>query len=125
MIDTLRERSRTLVQLAEGSRFYFEGPVEFDEAAVTKHMTDEGKTTLRKLRDHLSAHLDWSVEGLHAGFEAFAAANELKMGKIAQPARIAVTGKAASPGMYEMLALVGKDLTLKRFDEALGLAAKA
>lgn len=125
VIDTLRERSKTLVQMVDGSRFYFDGAVAFDEAAVGKHLTDEGRGTLRQLRDHLAAGDDWSAAGLQAALEAFSATNDVKMGKISQPARVALTGKAASPGMYEMLALVGKDLTLKRFDEALGLAAKA
>jgi glutamyl-tRNA synthetase len=121
----LKERARTLVQLADGSRPFFPVPVEYDEAAVAKFLTPANKPMLEALRDRLVAVSadGWTDAGLEALFKGLAEELGLKLGGLIQPTRVAVTGKTASPGMYEVLVLMGRDLSIERLNHAIGLAA--
>ena len=73
VIKTLQERAKTLVQLAEGSRFYFDLPLQHDEAAVNKLLTPDGVALIKAMAEKLAAHDDWSEGGLEPLFKAFAA----------------------------------------------------
>ena len=119
VLETLVERSRTLVQLAEGARFYFDLPLVYDPAAVEKQLTPEGLAHLAGLRERLAALAAWDVTALEALFKAYAEEKGAKLGQVIQPMRVAMTGKTTSPGMYEVLALLGRDLALARLDAAL------
>lgn len=115
-----RERGKTLKELAEISAFYFRDSVAWDEKAVQKWLTPEGKQGLQKLDVTFQNLETWNEETLQKAFES--ALRELglkKMVELAQPCRVALTGTTASPGIFEVMAVLGKERVLKRFDAAL------
>jgi len=120
LLDLLRERSRTLRELAERARFALVEKLSFDEAAARKHLTAEAAVPLAALRERLASLADWSEPALEREFEAVRAAHgDLPLGKLAQPVRVAVTGSAASPPIFETLRVLGQERTLRRLGEAL------
>ncbi len=120
LVDLLRERSRTLRELAERARFALVDAVTYDEAALRKHLTPEAAEPLRALRERLAAVDDWSEPALERAFEDVRKAyGELPLGKLAQPVRVAVTGSAASPPIFETLRVLGKRRSLARLADAL------
>jgi glutamyl-tRNA synthetase len=110
---SLKERAKTLVELIQGAEFLFsDGPRTLDEAAA-KLLTAEGRATLAAVLPALEA-TDWSGPALEAAARAFAEQNGLKLGQVAQPLRAGLTGKASSPPLFEMLALLGQEESLIR-----------
>jgi glutamyl-tRNA synthetase len=116
---TERERGRTLKELAEISAFYFRDAIEIDEKAAAKWLAGERRERLEKVRDALAAASDWSEASLAKRFEALLADAGCKMLELAQPVRVALTGTEASPGIYEVLSILGKERALSRIDAAL------
>ncbi|RLW64936.1 MAG: glutamate--tRNA ligase [gamma proteobacterium symbiont of Stewartia floridana] len=114
-----QERARTLVEMAEMSAFCYQDYDEFEEKAAKKHLRGVAREPLERMRDALSALENWQEEALHGVVEQVSEALELKMGKVAQPLRVAVVGRAASPGIDTTLYLVGKEACLRRIDKAL------
>ena len=102
-IKTERDRYRTLDELPQVSAFYFTEEVTFDEKAKTKWLDDAGKETLKKVRDAIEAAPEISEENLSAIFKLLIEETGLKMLKLAQPCRVALTGGTASPGIYEVM----------------------
>ncbi|MCU0833761.1 MAG: glutamate--tRNA ligase [Chromatiaceae bacterium] len=115
-------RAKTLVELAEISAFVYQDFADYEEQSARKHLRAEAAEPLTRLRDgfELLALEDWVPETLHRVVERVAEDLGLKLGKVAQPLRVAVVGRAASPGIDQTLWLVGKDATLRRIDRALG-----
>jgi glutamyl-tRNA synthetase len=110
---SLKERAKTLVELVQGAEFLFsDGPRTLDEAAA-KLLTPEGRGTLAAVLPALEA-TDWSGPALEAAARAFAEEKALKLGQVAQPLRAALTGKASSPPLFEMLALLGREESTTR-----------
>jgi glutamyl-tRNA synthetase len=110
---SLKERAKTLVELIAGAEFLFtDGPRTLDEAAA-KLLPPEARTGLGKVLPALEA-TDWTGPALEGAARAFAEANGLKLGQVAQPLRAALTGKASSPPLFEMLALLGREESLAR-----------
>jgi glutamyl-tRNA synthetase len=105
---SLKERAKTLVELIQGAEFLFsDGPRTLDEPAA-KLLTPEGRASLAAVLPVLDA-TDWSGPALEAAARAFAEQKGLKLGQVAQPLRAALTGKASSPPLFEMLALLGRE----------------
>ncbi len=119
VIDAQRTRAKTLVEMAEKSHPFFGELGELDEKAAKKHLRPAVAAPLRDLRERLTTLEPWACESLHALVEEIAGAHEMKLGKIAQPLRVAVTGSAASPSIDVTLQLVGREQCLKRLDHAL------
>lgn len=110
----LKERARTLADLADGARFIFsERPLEMEEKAE-KIFAEGGRDVLAKILPILEGVADWSVEATEDAVRNFAEANELKLGKVAQPLRSALTGRTTSPGIFDVLAVLGKEESLGR-----------
>jgi glutamyl-tRNA synthetase len=97
--------------------------IEYEPEAVAKFLTAETKPVLETLRDRLKALPQWDEASMEAVFKELAAERGLKLGGVIQPTRVAMTGKTTSPGMYEVLMLLGRELSMQRFDQALGLVA--
>jgi glutamyl-tRNA synthetase len=124
LLDLLRERSHTLRELAERARFALVDALAFDEVAARKHLTAAAAAPLASLRERLAEVTDWSEAALEQAFEDVRRTHgELPLGKLAQPVRVAVTGSAASPPIYETLRVLGRDRTLRRLAEALSRVA--
>ena len=109
----LKERAKTLVQLDQGAEFlYTDGPREL-EAGAAKILSAEARALLARTLPVLDA-TDWSGAALESAARLFAEENGLKLGDVAQPLRAALTGKTASPPLFEMLALLGREESLIR-----------
>src|SRR5690606_13853062 len=116
----LKVRAKTVVELADGALFYFlQRPLTLTEKAA-KLLDDEGKAALAKARDALVAVEDWQEATLEARIKELAEQTGLKLGKIAQPLRAALTGGDTSPGIFEVLALLGRDESLARIGDQAG-----
>ena len=110
---SLKERAKTLIELIQGAEFLFtDGPRTLDEAAA-KLLTPESRAILAETLPALEA-TDWGASDLEAAARAFAEGRGLNLGQVAQPLRAALTGKASSPPLFEMLALLGRDESLAR-----------
>ncbi|MET3646948.1 glutamate--tRNA ligase [Phyllobacterium ifriqiyense] len=115
----LKERAKTLVELADSAKYLFaERPLPLDEKASTL-LNEEGLTVLRGVLPDLAAVSDWNAEALDAAVRVHAEKTGLKLGKIAQPLRAALTGKATSPGVFDVLAVLGRDESLGRIEDQL------
>ena len=123
MLETLRERARTLVELVEVGRFYFERPREYEARAAEKFLTADGATRIGTLVERLHALEPFTAEALEAAVRALATELSLKLVDLAQLARLAVTGRTASPPIFQVLALLGRDETLARLRAAQAAVA--
>jgi len=120
LADLQRERGKTLVEMAQLSRWFAVDEVEFDPKAVAKHLTRTIEPALRALRDALAKLESWSRGEIEKAFLAvLAAQGDLKIGKLAQPVRVAVTGNTVSPGIFETLEVLGRARSLARLERAL------
>ncbi len=115
-----RERSKTLKEMAENSRFFFGDDISLDPKAADKHLTADAKVLLKDLRARFAALEDWAAPAIHAVLEGLAQEKTLGLGKVAQPLRVAVTGGTVSPPIDATLALLGRERTLKRLDLIVG-----
>ncbi|MBF0487018.1 MAG: glutamate--tRNA ligase [Nitrospirae bacterium] len=118
-IVTLQERSRTLVELANSMHYYIEEDVVIDEKAGKKFLTSETKPYLTALIERLTALEDFTAKQIEAVFMGLMAEFNVQLGKIAQPTRVAITGNTVSPGIFEVIELVGKERTIKRLQKVL------
>ncbi len=123
VIEQQRERCRSLVEMAEKSKFFYAELDGYNEKDAAKHLTAEGLVLLAELRAQLEALPDWTVAALHAAVNGFAEGRGIGLGKIAQPIRVAVCGMAISPPIDQTLFLVGRDRTLARLAAARSLGA--
>jgi glutamyl-tRNA synthetase len=114
-----RERCKTLVEMSEKSVFFYRDFDRYDEKAAAKNLVAEALPGLVQLRDGLAVLGDWTAEAIHALVERIAAQLNVKMGQVAQPARVAVSGGTVSPPIDATLALLGRDQTLRRLEKAI------
>ncbi len=110
----LKERSKNLVELAESARFIAkERPLEPD-AKAAKLLNDDARAVLSALHGELEALPDWTIEAIENAVRSFSDGRELKLGKVAQPLRAALTGTNVSPGIFDVLAVLGREESLGR-----------
>jgi glutamyl-tRNA synthetase len=113
----LKERAKSLVDLINGAHFIVaERPLPLDEAAE-KLLDAEARKLLAGVVRVLASATGWSAPALEAAVKAFAEKEGLKLGKIAQPLRAALTGRATSPGIFDVLAILGRDESLARIGD--------
>ena len=115
----VRERGKTLVELAEKTAFFFKDDIAIDEKAASQWLKKENLETLGMLREKLSSLDDFGEEELSNLFGSMVEETGTKMKKIAQPVRVALTGTTASPGIFETMTILGKANVLKRLDAAI------
>ncbi|MGH7392104.1 MAG: glutamate--tRNA ligase, partial [Candidatus Rokuibacteriota bacterium] len=118
IVDTLKERARTLAELAAAARFYFERPAAYDAKGAQKLLTPEAGPRLERLVHRLEAPGEFTPATLEATYRELAAALGLKLVDLAQLTRLAVTGGTASPPLFDVLAILGRDETLARLRAA-------
>ncbi len=115
----LKKRASNLNDLAAASLFYLRSrPIPMDESA-TKLLASASPGLLDRARDRFAAQDDWSATALEQLARALAESEGVKLGQIAQPLRAAVTGSAQSPGLFEVLEVLGRDEVLGRISDAL------
>ena len=110
----LKERAKTLVELLDSAYYlYAPRPLQLDAKAASL-LDEAAKGRLPGLAAKLAEVNDWSPAPLEAAVRAFAEENGLKLGQAAQPLRAALTGRATSPGLFDVMAVLGRDETLAR-----------
>ncbi|MGH7331924.1 MAG: glutamate--tRNA ligase [Candidatus Rokuibacteriota bacterium] len=122
--ETLKERAKTLTELADQARFYFEAPASYDVKAVAKLFTADGAERLARLAECLDELEDWTPAAIEIAVRRLAPQLGLKLVDLAQLARLAVTGRTASPPIFDVLALVGRTEVLVRLERARADAAR-
>jgi glutamyl-tRNA synthetase len=116
-----KERAKTFGEYVQQFR-YFYAPIALDPKAKEKHLTADTRPILEAIRAAIAALPSLDTAAIEKVFHDEAAARGLGLGKVAQPVRVALTGGTASPGMYDVVQILGKDETLRRLDDAIRLA---
>ncbi len=119
VVASLAPRSKTLVEMADQALFYYLDKVAYEPDVARKFLTAEALPALSTLTAKLEALEDYTEQALEETFKAVMAETGLKLGKIAQPVRVALSGRAAGPGIFEITAIIGKQKTLKRLRKAI------
>jgi glutamyl-tRNA synthetase len=115
----LKERAKTTVELSDIALFYAKiRPLEMNESA-TSLLSQESLSILHQLHDHLKGLSNWSADELKQAVSEFSETQKLKLGKVAQPLRAALTGTNISPGVFQVMAVLGREETLGRLDDVL------
>lgn len=114
VIEVNRDRSKTLVELVERSRFFFQEVKDYDPKALKKHVQGNAVRILAALHSHLGALEPWTAEAIHERLHAVAGEFDVGLGKVAQPVRVAVAGAAVSPPIDQTLAILGREQTVQR-----------
>ncbi|MGF1549227.1 MAG: glutamate--tRNA ligase [Sphingomonadaceae bacterium] len=117
-MSALKPRARSLVELAQGAVFLFAArPLDMDERAAA--LLEEGEDLLAPARDALAGLSDWTAEGTEAAIREAAAEAGVKLGAVAQPLRAALTGRAVSPGIFDVLILLGREESFARIEDRI------
>jgi glutamyl-tRNA synthetase len=125
MLETLRERAKTLRELGEVGRFYFERPPAYEDKARATLFTPAGMERLDTLIERLQSLEPFEARAIEALYRELAAALGLKLVDLAQLTRLALTGRTASPPLFDVLALLGRDEVLARLRAARAAAQGA
>jgi glutamyl-tRNA synthetase len=123
VVSAQRERARTLREMAQNSRFFFQDFAQFDDKAARKHLTAEAVPVLAAVREELTALPQWNAAAIHNVLDAVAGRNDLPLGRVAQPLRVAISGTAISPPIDLTVALLGRAKSLARVQRAIDFAA--
>ncbi|HET9552768.1 MAG TPA: glutamate--tRNA ligase [Anaeromyxobacteraceae bacterium] len=120
VVRQLRERAKTFGEMVQQAR-YFYAPIQLDPKARDKFLTAEARPLLQAIRDGLAAMPSPDQAQLEALFKGVADGRALGLGKVAQPVRVALTGGTASPGIHDVVLILGREESLARLDAALAL----
>ncbi len=118
-IKTLQERAKTLVELASSLRYYIAEDIEYNEKAKAKFLNEKSLPYLMELKESIESLSNFSAQGLENIFKAIVEKHGIKLGALAQPVRVAITGGTESPGIFEVLEVLGKEKTIKRLEKAI------
>jgi glutamyl-tRNA synthetase len=114
----LKERAKNLVELLDSAYYlYAQRPLQLDEKASS--LLSDGRSRLAGIVEKLEAVPDWSAQSVEAVVREHAEALGAKLGQVAQPLRAALTGRATSPGLFDVMAVLGKEETLLRLADQL------
>ncbi|HOI75559.1 MAG TPA: glutamate--tRNA ligase [Syntrophales bacterium] len=119
VVRDLQSRSRTLLELIDGAAFYFAEEVDYDPKAAEKFLTPASAANLEVVQMELPRLENYSKEGIETFLRTLAESRQVKLKDIAQPLRVALTGKTVSPGIDEVMVTLGRERTLKRIAGAL------
>jgi len=120
-LPSLKERAKTLPELVDGARYLAANrPLALDDKAQ-RLLDPAGRATLAALADALGTLTDWSTGPLEAAVRAVAEARALKLGQVAQPLRAALTGRAVSPPVFDVMAVLGREETLARIRDQVAV----
>lgn len=117
-VRTLKKRSNTLVEMAQGAIFYFK-EITYEKQADEKFLRPELVELLEDLLSDLKGAAGFDQKELEKIFSAFLERHQIKLGKVAQPLRVALTGEAVSPGIFEVMEVMGQEMVLRRLSNAI------
>ncbi len=119
-IPELQPRAKTVLELIDLAQFiYASRPLAIDAAAAVL-LTDETRSVLKDMADSLRGLNEWTVPAIDGAMRTLAEAKGLKLGKLAQPLRAALTGRTVSPGIFEVMVLIGRDESMARLEDQTG-----
>jgi glutamyl-tRNA synthetase len=110
--------------MAKAAHFYFTEDVEYDHKAASRFLSPEVKGMMQEIRSRIAEEPRLTGERLEIIFAAFLEEKQIKLGAIAQPLRVALTGSSVSPGLFEVMEVLGKEAVLRRIDTALAYMAR-
>ena len=116
---TLKKRSKTLVEMAEAAEFYLQEDLIYQPEAVKKFFSPETIPLFESLTSRLSALSEWNGATLEGAYSELLSQTGFTMKQMAQPLRLALTGKTASPGLFEVMEALGQERTISRLNQAL------
>ena len=119
VIATLRERAKTLCELVDAAHYYLSDEIVFDEKATNKFLTKVIEQPIQSLIQKLSNLSDFNEPAIEQAFTDTLNEHGLRMGELAQPVRLALTGGTVSPGIHDVIAVLGKARTIRRLQQAL------
>ncbi|HVH40775.1 MAG TPA: glutamate--tRNA ligase [Labilithrix sp.] len=119
---TIRDRARTFAEAADMLDYFFRDAPVMDEKAQKKILVKEAAPRLRGFHDALAASAEWTEAALEAAANAHLEKAGLQIKDVAQPARVALTGRSASPGLYQVLVVLGRDASLARLSRGAEIA---
>lgn len=121
LIDSLKERTKTLVELSRGCLWYFHttDSLPYDNKAVAKFLGEKSKPALKLAYDRLSDVEEFTEQTLEQEIQKIVAELGIKLGELAQPLRVALSGSSVSPPIYAVLEILGKEESLKRIENGL------
>ena len=119
VVKTLVQRSKTLEDMAAAANFYFADSIVYEEKAARKFLKAAAREPLQFLMDALNVIEVFTEENLEKAFMSVMDKTGLKLGKIAQPVRVALTGKTASPGIFEITEIIGREKVIQRLKQAV------
>ena len=120
VIADLQPRVKTLVEMAAMADFYFAGQVQYEEQAAQKFLVPDVTAHLQAMLAAIPAVQNFSKTGIEEFLKAFTQERDIKFKVIAQPLRVALTGKTVSPGIDEVMVTLGKDRVVQRLNDAIG-----
>lgn len=115
----MQERARSINDFVDFASYFFIPPTEFEEKYKLKHWTPQAKEYLREILPQLSALTEWTHDSIDAAVRAFAESHTIGAGKLIHPLRLAVTGRGMGPGLFELLAVIGKEECIARIESAI------
>ncbi|KPJ99214.1 MAG: glutamyl-Q tRNA(Asp) ligase, partial [Nitrospira bacterium SG8_35_4] len=118
-VGTLKERSKTLIELAVSLRYYIAEEIEYEEKAKKKFLNEESRELLSELKEGLQAMSTFTEHEIEQLFRSIVEKHGIKLGKLAQPVRVALTGGTQSPGIFEVLDVMGREKTIRRLEKAI------
>ena len=119
VIETLAPRCKTLEEMAQAALFFYLADINYEEKAARKFLNPAALAPLQLLTEKLGALASFTQENLEDVFKEVMDQTGLKLGKIAQPVRVALTGKTASPGIFEIIAILGPERVIPRLEKAI------
>jgi glutamyl-tRNA synthetase len=125
LVVLVRERTKTLVEMVEWVKPYFGQAVAFDEEAAKKFLTPSIAPVLAKLLDRFEVFPEFAKQEWEESFKKLVEEEGMKMGQLAQPVRVALTGRTASPGLFDVMEVLGRERTLARLRRAVERAARS
>ncbi|AZR82090.1 glutamate--tRNA ligase [Thiomicrospira sp. S5] len=117
--DLLRERARTLIEMADGATYFYQDFTEFDADAAKKHLRPVAEEPLRLVQQKFAALSEWKAEAIHTAIQEAASDLDVGMGKVGMPLRVAITGGGQSPSIDATAELIGQEKCIARIDLAL------
>ena len=119
VVNDLKSRAKTLVELAESSLFYFTDDIAYESEAAKAFLKEEMADHLKAVAEGIPSLQDYSKKGMEAFLRTLAEERDIKLKVIAQPLRVAITGKTVSPGIDEVMITLGKERVIERINRAI------
>jgi len=124
IVEILKERAKTLVDMAEQAEFFFREDIDYEKKAAKKFLTPDVVPVFETIAGEIDRMTGLDQESLEATFRRVAEKGGVKLVRVAQPVRVALTGKTASPGLFDIISILGKQRVLERLDRAREYARK-